>query len=387
MDITKFVQQAEAMNLRLTSLYQHANALPARLDILPQAFLELGSASEMVQKATEELYQQNQQLIQTRDLVEGERQHYRDLFEEAPDGYLVTNAEGVIQEANRAAVTLLGIAPQFLVGKHMINFIPTEIRNRFRSELNQLAECDRFKELVVHWQSPRDGKSFDAALTVSVSRDRQGKPIFLRWLLRDVTGRQQTPVLSQEREFTSNRPMYQHYRGENISLNRQSIWYVRQGWVKLTTHCAKGEEILLGLAGPRMIFGSSLTDAVTYQATAMSNVELVGITVAEIASTPILSHSLYPKIIARLRQTEAMLTISGKRQVQERLHQLLNFLKEEIGQSTPNGIRLEVRLTHEELASACCTTRVTITRLLGKLQQQGLISFDKHRHIVFSNYI
>ncbi|MBA3924219.1 MAG: PAS domain-containing protein, partial [Nostocaceae cyanobacterium] len=148
MDITKFVQQAEAMNLRLTSLYQHANALPARSDILPQAFLELGSASEMVQKATEELYQQNEELIQTRDLVEGERQHYRDLFEEAPDGYLVTNAEGVIQEANRAAVTLLGIAPQFLVGKHMINFIPTEIRNRFRSELNQLAECDRFKELV-----------------------------------------------------------------------------------------------------------------------------------------------------------------------------------------------------------------------------------------------
>ncbi len=386
MDIAKFVQQAEAMNLRLTTLYQYANTLPARLDILPQAFLELGSASEMVQKATEELYQQNEELIQTRDLVEGERQHYRDLFEEAPDGYLVTNAEGVIQEANRAALTLLGIAPQFLVGKHMINFIATEVRHRFRSDLNLLAECDRYKELVVHWQSPRDGKSFDAALTVTVSRDRQGKPIFLRWLIRDITGRQQIPVLNQEYEFTSNRPTYQHYRGETISLNRQIIWYVRQGWVKLTTHCAAGEEILLGLVGPRMIFGSSLTNAATYQATAMSNVELVGIAEAELASTPVLSHNLYPKIIARLRQTEALLAISGKRQVQERLHQLLAFLKVEIGQSTPNGIRLEVRLTHEEIASACCTTRVTITRLLGKLQQQGLISFDKHRHIVFSNF-
>jgi hypothetical protein len=45
MDITKFVQQAEAMNLRLTSLYQHANALPLKLDILPQAFMELGRNS------------------------------------------------------------------------------------------------------------------------------------------------------------------------------------------------------------------------------------------------------------------------------------------------------------------------------------------------------
>jgi CRP-like cAMP-binding protein len=75
--------------------------------------------------------------------------------------------------------------------------------------------------------------------------------------------------------------------------------------------------------------------------------------------------------------------ISGKRQVQERLHQLLNFLKQEVGQSTAHGIRLEVRLSHEEIASACCTTKVTITCLLGKLQHQGLIIFDNQRHIIF----
>jgi len=35
--------------------------------------------------------------------VEAERQLYLDLFESAPDGYLVTDEVGTIREANRAA--------------------------------------------------------------------------------------------------------------------------------------------------------------------------------------------------------------------------------------------------------------------------------------------
>jgi CRP-like cAMP-binding protein len=41
-----------------------------------------------------------------------------------------------------------------------------------------------------------------------------------------------------------------------------------------------------------------------------------------------------------------------------------------------------VRLTHQMLANAIGTTRVTITRLLGDLQSQGRISFDSDRHLV-----
>jgi CRP-like cAMP-binding protein len=43
------------------------------------------------------------------------------------------------------------------------------------------------------------------------------------------------------------------------------------------------------------------------------------------------------------------------------------------------------RFTHEDIASACCTTRVTITRLMGILEQIGLISFDSKNHIILKN--
>jgi CRP-like cAMP-binding protein len=53
-----------------------------------------------------------------------------------------------------------------------------------------------------------------------------------------------------------------------------------------------------------------------------------------------------------------------------------------MGQSTPEGTRLKVRLTHQMLANAIGTTRVTITRLLGDFQAQGQIRFDDDRHLI-----
>jgi len=124
---------------------------------------------------------------------------------------------------------------------------------------------------------------------------------------------------------------------------------------------------------------------VIYQATALSDVELTSIYVAEIAVNPMLSHILLPKINQRLQQTESFLVIVGKRRVEERLYHLLQLLKQQIGEPVPEGTRLSVRLTHEDIASACCTTRVTITRLMGKLQQEGLITFDAKKYIILKN--
>jgi len=74
--------------------------------------------------------------------VEAERQLYLDLFESAPDGYLVTDEVGTIREANRAAAMLLNVSQRFLIGKPLITFISYEERRAFRSKLNQLRQTD-----------------------------------------------------------------------------------------------------------------------------------------------------------------------------------------------------------------------------------------------------
>ncbi len=387
MNIEQFIQSTEALHSHLADLYQTASVLPwIPPELLPQAFKELYSTSKMVQLAAEELYQQNEKLIQTRNWLETERQRYQDLFEFAPDGYLVTNAEGIIQEANLAAAQLLNVSRQLLIGKPIVNFVHLEERQPFLCELSQLCQSDRVRELVVRLQQ-NQGEYFDAGLTVAVVRNHQGSVNSLRWLLRNINERQKkkTELIDNNNDLIQDRPVHKHTKGETIPLNPLVVWYVRQGLVKLNTFCETGEEILIGLATQDMVFGSNMTSLPIYQATALSDVELVSIYVAEIAVDPMLSHILLPKINQRLQQTESFLVIAGKRRVEERLYHLLQLLKQQIGEPVAEGTRLSVRLTHEDIASACCTTRVTITRLMGKLQQQGLISFDSKKYILLKD--
>ncbi|MEP1080144.1 hypothetical protein NDI52_32795 [Leptolyngbya sp. PL-A3] len=100
---------------QLQAVYQRAWILQQRMDELPEAqkvvlvtaLEELQAVLEELQASETELHYQNQALLDTRQAVEAERQRYQELFEFAPDGYLVTDVNGKIQEANCAIAALL----------------------------------------------------------------------------------------------------------------------------------------------------------------------------------------------------------------------------------------------------------------------------------------
>ncbi len=388
MNVEQLATNAELFHKRLAGLQETTKALSwISPDLLPQAFKELIATSNTLRLAAEELYEQNEELLRTSYLLEEECQTYQDLFELTLDAYLVTNSEGIIKEANSAACDLLACSKQFLVGKPIFNFVSLEECQRFPSEI-QISQSEKSRELVLLKQ--HQSNSSYAAFTVGVVKNKQGKPQTLHWLMGEKTGHQRVELTPlnydcNDYDISQNRPVHKYYKGETIPLNPLVICYVRQGSVRLTTFCETGEEVMLGLATPDMVFGSSITSLNTYQAIALSDVELVTIYEAEIAANPFLSYALLPKIKQRLRQTESFLFIFAKRRVEERLQDFLLLLKQEIGQTVANGTRISIRLTHEQIASACCTTRVTITRLMSKLQQQGFISFDSKNHIIIND--
>ncbi len=181
---------------------------------------------------------------------------------------------------------------------------------------------------------------------------------------------------------TETRRLQFYPKGEIIPTPTQSIWQVCKGIVQLSTLYPTGEEALLGWVGPSMCFGPWFTYLQTYQAKAVSDVYLTWFSQAEIESSPQLAAQLFPQMNHRLRQMEALLAIAGLRRVEDRLNQLLLLLKQEMGVPVSHGILLNIRLTHQDIAGAIGTSRVTITRLLGNLKQQGLISFDSKRNII-----
>ncbi|PLZ12567.1 transcriptional regulator [Fischerella thermalis WC1110] len=381
--IDKFAQSTQEMDKRIARLYENVVKKPVMSHEMPEALTELSWASQSVHFAIEELYHQHEQLEETKKTLQAECKRYEELFEEAPDGYLVTDAQGKIQLANRKATKLLNLKKESLVGKPIINFVALKQKHEFRNFLTQVSQNGRSQELIIALQQ-HGNELFNAALTVAISYNNQGKAQTMRWLLRSIneSKRAELVKITKDRDFDGDRPIHKYSKGDTIPLNTQVIWYVRQGLVKLTTLGETSEEVLVGLAVPGMVFGSYLTSLHTYQATAISDVRLVAIDVSEILASPALSYAFLPKINQRLQQTESFLVISGLRRVQDRLYGLLQLLKREIGEKVAQGTRLSVRLTHEDLANACCTTRVTVTRLLSQFKKQGKICFDHKKHII-----
>src|SRR5580698_1035831 len=83
---------------------------------------EMTLRDEELRSTTDELREQIDSLRRASALLERERSKYIDLFEQAPDAYIVTNMAGVIDEANLAAAALFRAEPSFLGGRTLITF-------------------------------------------------------------------------------------------------------------------------------------------------------------------------------------------------------------------------------------------------------------------------
>lgn len=191
MNPDKFGQQIEEVRQRTQTLQQLISESPVdQQHLLIQAFEELSIALEELRVAEEELRVQNEQLAIAHQQVEKERLRYQELFDFAPDGYLVTDTDGKILEANYAAAKVLEVPQKFLLGKPLINFIPLETRRAFRFQLHRLYDQEGMQEWEICLKT-RQGNKFDASLNVTTVRDSTGNPLGWRWLLRDITARKQ----------------------------------------------------------------------------------------------------------------------------------------------------------------------------------------------------
>jgi CRP-like cAMP-binding protein len=383
-NIEGLFQRTGVMRQHLLNLYQTTIALPwISSDLLPQAFKELHTTLKMLLAAIDELHQQNEEFVQTRDLVEIERQHYQELFEYLPVGYLHTNLQGIIEDANQEAGRLLNISQKFLVGKPLISFIVQECQQYFCHELIQLSKSDQVTQLSLVLK-PRYSSSFNACLIVRSCFNLHSNQRNLYWLIqKSSTSRTvDMPAIDMHQQILQDRQIHKYSKGDNIPLSNTFLGYVIQGLVKLSTLSQTGTEIMTGLVTSGMVFGSTMTNLSLYEATAISNVELVLIYVSEMRAIPNLNEILLPKIKQRLQQTESFLFIISHYNVEDRLISLLEMLKSELGEPVVEGTRLLFRMTHEDIANACNSTRVTITRLLKKLQKQGKIKYDADKHII-----
>lgn len=221
LDLVKVVGVVEAVNQTLINItnqspenYQQREKVSGNTDNLLKTWIEgkivkeiqinkeLQQILEELQIIEEELRQQNEQLATAREITELERRRYQDLFEFTPDGFLVTDKFGVIQEANHAASSLLCVHQKYLVGKPITIFIGQLDRQNI---LSHLSSSQHFQEWEIYIQ-PREGQPFPASVRVRAVYDRQGQWRGWCWLICNISIQKQAEeVLRQSSDELEQR--------------------------------------------------------------------------------------------------------------------------------------------------------------------------------------
>ncbi|HEX2208883.1 MAG TPA: ATP-binding protein [Longimicrobium sp.] len=178
----RFGEQVDRSQQQIRTLAQGSHGRGAPDPLMDEALEELRVTEE-------ELRIQNEQLVDSQALVEAERVRYEELFQLAPDAYLVTDAAGTIAEANHAAAALLKVPASRLRGKPLAVFVPGPARGEFRARMDMAATLGRLDEWET-WLRPRgaDG-AVPVSCTVAAVHDAAAGSTGLRWLVRDVTER------------------------------------------------------------------------------------------------------------------------------------------------------------------------------------------------------
>ncbi len=149
---------------------------------------EMTVRDEELKATTDELREQIESLRRASALLERERCKYMDLFEHAPDAYIVTTLAGVIDEANASAGVLFRAEPAFLVHRPLISFVARNDTRTFRSFLARLQAADQEPSTsprpVMLRMRPRGHPVFVVFARASRVVGSDGRPVALRWMLR-----------------------------------------------------------------------------------------------------------------------------------------------------------------------------------------------------------
>jgi len=205
-----------------------------------------------LQRELVDLRRQTAEAATLRQALEDERRRYHEVFELSPDAYLLTDFDGVIIEANRAAAALLSVQRDFLVKKSLLLFMSEVERAALEAHVAAWRDPDRIRPErrlpIIRGQLQLrvyKGASFPADFTITPARDGAGQIIGLRWILRDLTENIRTEQTLREREY-HYRTLFDHagdaifihnLTGRYLDVNQvacESVGYTREDLLHMT---------------------------------------------------------------------------------------------------------------------------------------------------------
>ena len=162
-----------------------------------------------------------------------------------------------------------------------------------------------------------------------------------------------------------------------------ALFIISTGQVKVSIVSEDGREVILSLLGAGAVFGElSLLDGKPRSANVVATADTSLYMVRRsdflqlVHKVPQIAVGLLAELAARLRKTDRKIEGLALLDVTNRVSETLLSLADEQGSPTPQGVQLQSRPTHQQIANMSGTTRETVSRVLKRLENQGYISCE-----------
>jgi CRP/FNR family transcriptional regulator/CRP/FNR family cyclic AMP-dependent transcriptional regulator len=166
----------------------------------------------------------------------------------------------------------------------------------------------------------------------------------------------------------------------------QVLYIIREGKVKIYITSPEGQEVVLAVFGPGDYFGElALLDGQPRSASAVTidAVEVYALQrndfINAVSHHPRIAIQVMNVLSRRLRQTDAMIEDLLFLDVHGRVAKKLLELAELHGMRTPDGIRIEMRLTQSDLAALVGASRESVNKVMGYFVDKRFISTEKRK--------
>jgi CRP-like cAMP-binding protein len=168
----------------------------------------------------------------------------------------------------------------------------------------------------------------------------------------------------------------------------ERVFVIERGWVMISSIAPGAREIVLGLRGPGDVIGElSALDGEPRSATALA----VGEVEATVAPASVLARALQDadtaneliRVLAvRLRDADRKRLEFAALDTLGRVAWRLLELGDQFGESTDDGIAVELPLSQEQLASWCGASREATVKALATLRTVGCISTGRRSVLI-----
>ena len=202
-------------------------------------------------------------------------------------------------------------------------------------------------------------------------------------------------LTDEELLHISSKVILREFKKNEVILYEQDtnefMYIILSGKVKVIQTTEDGKEIILATHKSNELFGEiSLIDGKTSPATVLATEDSLIAIISKKDFYFLLSNQskvlekLLHILCSRLRESWKRIHILNFNNASQRIKMLFLMLSYDNGKKTSEGVILNMRLTHQNIADMVGLTRETVTRIIDKWRNNGEIKVLKNKLILLS---